>query len=121
MHRGLLIGIITLYILAQLICNAVEDQAMLTSTNISDVQDMMSHSTTVSTDALGQIVSSITGVFSTIGTWINKYILFDYTIFKDYDPVTGTTTANQLAIFRFLLIGMGFAVLVDFYRVLRGN
>jgi hypothetical protein len=40
-------------------------------------------------------------------------------MFKDYDPATGTTTANDFAIFRYLLIAIGAVMVIELVIVLR--
>jgi hypothetical protein len=51
-----------------------------------------------------------------------KVVTFDYTMFKDIhnlDPVTGKPMANDFAIFRYLLIGIGIVMIVELVLVLR--
>ncbi len=114
MHRGLWIAMVTFYILGQLICNAVEDNSMLVNT---DVTEVTTYSQTVSVDALGQI----SAVLGKAWSFIDKYILFDYTIFKTVDPGTGVATDSPLVIFKYILIGIFSIMIIDLFRVLRGN
>ena len=117
MATRLLIGMITFYILATLICNVGEGQAMAHSIN-TDMEAGLGHNTVQSTDALGATTTFWTMGANTLGL-IWKVVAFDYSLFKDVDPVTGTATANDWAILRYMLIAIGIAIVIDFIVVLR--
>jgi len=89
------------------------------ATGIStDMTALSQYSQTESVDTAGNKADFLSlggNVLSTIG----KVITFDYTMFKDYDPGTGTSTANDFAIFRYLLIAIGAVMIVELVIVLR--
>jgi hypothetical protein len=117
MATRLLIGMITFYILATLICNVGEGQAMAHSID-TDMEGGLGHNTVQSTDALGATTTFWTATTNTLAL-IWKVVWFDYSVFKDVDPATGDPVANDWAIVRYMLIAIGIAIVIDFIVVLR--
>lgn len=108
-NTRLLIGLITFFILAQVICNFIEGNDMLTQANIDFTQNMTSHRYTTTTDIEGG-----EGTFVSKGIdFLSKLFIFDYSIFYDIDPVTGEKTSNDFYIFRLFLIAVGIAMWID--------
>jgi hypothetical protein len=117
MSSRLWIGMITFYVLAILVCNVIEG-AQMTQGISSDLSYMTQYSQTKSTDTAGNVADFWTVGANTLSTF-GKIVTFDYTMFKDYDPGTGTSTANDFAIFRYLLIAIGIVMVVEIVIVLR--
>ena len=117
MSSRLWIGMITFYILAIVVCNVVEG-AQMTQGISSDLSYMTQYSQTKSTDTAGNVADFWTVGANTLNTF-GKIVTFDYTMFKDYDPGTGTSAANDFAIFRYLLIAIGIVMVVEIVIVLR--
>ena len=114
MSTKLWIGLITFYILAQLICNFVENEAMITQANTDNITSFISYSQTTSVDsATGNTVTW----FDKMWDFISEVVFFDYTIFKNVDPVTGVATDNNWVIFRYLLIAIGIVVIIEVFLV----
>ncbi len=114
----LLIALVWLYIGAQLICNVFEDNMMYANANISASDNTTEYSITESVGLTNDTAS----YFSTgkeILRFFGKLFFFDYTIFKNYDAITMTTTANDFAIVRYLLIGIGTIMFIDLLVTLR--
>jgi len=125
----LLIGLLTFYILAQLICNALSGEDMLTSTNVIAISE------TPQTSATG-VTEPDTGAsaeFALPGSgFINRLkeiFLFDYPMFYDvrsglsesqcstaggtWQSSTSTCKiANDFSLFRYMLIVVGFVTLI---------
>jgi hypothetical protein len=108
---------ITFYVLAIVVCNVIEGAQMTTGVS-TDLTYMTQYSQTKSTDTAGNIADFWTVGTSALSTF-GKIITFDYTIFKDYDPGTGTSTANDFAIFRYMLIAIGIVLVFEIVIVLR--
>ena len=117
MSSRLWIGMLMFYVLAIVICNVIEG-AQMTSGISADMTPMTQYSQTKSTDTAGNAADFWTPGVSTLST-IGKIITFDYTMFKDYDPATGTTTANDFVIFRYLLIAIGVVMVFELILTLR--
>ena len=117
MSSRLWIGMITFYVLAIVVCNVIEG-AQMTQGISSDLSYMTQYSQTKSTDTAGNVADFWTVGANTLDTF-GKIVTFDYTMFKDYDPGTGTSTANDFAIFRYLLIAIGIVMVVEIVIVLR--
>jgi len=117
MATRLLIGMITFWILATVVCNVGEGQAMAHSID-TQMTGGLQHNEVQSTDALGATVTFWTMGANTLGL-IWKVATFDYSVFKDVDPVTGNAVANDWAIARYLLIAIGIVIVIDFIVVLR--
>lgn len=79
-------------------CNMLEGEDEYLSGSIAD--EMVQHSYTTSTTASGTESNFITTSIS----WFDRYILFDYSVFYDVDPVTGVKTANDFAVIRYFAI-----------------
>ena len=108
------------YVLAIVVCNVIEGAQMATGIS-TDITPMSQYSQTKSTDTAGNVADFWTVGASTLGT-IGKIVTFDYTIFKDIhdiDPATGLPRANDFAIFRYLLIGIGIVMIIELIIVLR--
>ena len=117
MSSRLWIGMLMFYVFAVVICNVIEGAQMATGIS-TDMTALSQYSQTESVDTAGNKADFLSlggNVLSTIG----KVITFDYTMFKDYDPGTGTSTANDFAIFRYLLIAIGAVMIVELVIVLR--
>jgi hypothetical protein len=113
MSTKLFIGIIMFYIIAQVLCNIVDGNAMVTAANVADTGDLANSSVTTSTDSSGTpatYVSMAGSFFTTVG----KVIFFDYTIFRNLDG-----TANDFVILRYLLIAIGIVIIVETAIVFR--
>jgi hypothetical protein len=119
MSSRLWIGMITFYVLAIVVCNVIEGAQMTQGIN-TDMTSMTQYSQTKSTDTVGNISDFWTPGVNALAT-IGKVITFDYTIFKDYDPGTGTSTANDFVIFRYLLIAIGFVMVLEIILAIRGS
>jgi hypothetical protein len=119
MSSRLWIGMIFFYVLAIVVCNVIEGAQMTTGIS-TDMTSMTQYSQTKSTDTVGNIADFWTVGANTLAT-IGKVVTFDYTMFKDYDPGTGTSTANDFAIFRYLLIGIGFVMILEIILAIRGS
>lgn len=117
MSSRLWIGMLMFYVLAIVICNVIEGAQMTTGIS-TDMTAMTQYSQTKSTDTAGNTADFWTLGANTLSTF-GKVITFDYTMFKDYDAGTGTTTANDFAIFRYLLIAIGAVMVVELVLVLR--
>lgn len=109
MSTRLWIGIITFYILAQIICNFVEGNNMVTDANIIEAQENLAHQHTTTVDTEGTSDSFI----SKAKDFITKIVFFDYSMFYDIDPASGEKTANNFVIIRYLLIAIGIVILVE--------
>jgi len=105
------------YVLAIVVCNVIEG-AQMTQGISSDLSYMTQYSQTKSTDTAGNVADFWTVGANTLSTF-GKIVTFDYTMFKDYDPATGTSTANDFSIFRYLLIAIGIVMVVEIVIVLR--
>jgi hypothetical protein len=117
MSSRLWIGMITFYVLAIVICNVIEGAQMTTGIS-TDMTPMTQYSQTKSTDSAGNTADFWTVGASTLAT-IGKVVTFDYSVFKDYDPGTGTSTANDFVIFRYLLIAIGAVMIFELILALR--
>ena len=117
MSSRLWIGMLMFYVFAIVICNVIEG-AQMTQGVSTDMTSMTQYSQTKSTDTAGNVADFWTMGTNTLST-IGKVVTFDYTMFKNYDPATGTTTANDFAIFRYLLIAIGAVMIIEFVIVLR--
>jgi len=117
MSSRLWIGMLMFYVFAIVICNVIEG-AQMTQGVSTDMTSMTQYSQTKSTDTAGNVADFWTMGANTLSTF-GKIVTFDYTMFKDYDPATGTTTANDFAIFRYLLIAIGVVMIVEIVIVLR--
>lgn len=109
MSTRLFIGVLTFYIMAQIICNFVEGNNMVTNANIIEAQEDLQHSTTTTTDIAGTEDT----FFSNAKDTITRIVFFKYSIFYDVDPDTGEQTANQFVVIRYLLFGLGIAILFE--------
>ena len=109
MSTRLFIGILTFYILAQVICNFMEGNNMVTNANIIEAQENLEHQHTTTIDTGGTEGSFI----SKSVTFITKVVFFDYSMFYDIDPVTGAKTSNGFVIIRYLLIAIGVVMLIE--------
>lgn len=114
-NARLWIGAISLYIILQIWCTAIEGTSMYNQALATDVEQMVQHEQTTTTTSLGNTIT----FFDKAWDFVSKVVFWDYTIFKDVDPTTGENTANQLAIFRYLGIAVGFVLLVDLVVILR--
>ena len=117
MSSRLWIGMLMFYVLAIVICNVIEG-AQMTQGISTDMTSMTQYSQTKSTDTAGNVADFWTMGTNTLSV-IGKIVTFDYTMFKNYDPATGTTTANDFVIFRYLLIAIGAVMVVELVLVLR--
>lgn len=117
MSSRLWIGMLMFYVFAIVICNVIEGASMTQGVS-TDMTAMTQYSQTKSTDTAGNTADFWTVGANTLST-IGKVVTFDYTMFKDYDPATGTTTANDFALFRYLLIAIGAVMIVELVIVLR--
>lgn len=106
MDKGLLLFFLSFWITAQVICNFVDGNDMVTSANVADLGSMASSTTTTSVDTTGTPATYVamgTGFFEKV----NKLAFFDYTIFRNLDG-----TANDFVIFRYFLIAIGLITIV---------
>lgn len=101
----------TLFILAQFVCNFVEDESMYTSAMAEDIQGMTAYDETTSVTDIGNTVSW----FDKAWDFVSKLVFFDYTIFKHYDPETGVITANNFVIFRWMLMAIGIVLIIEVF------
>ncbi len=108
---------ITFYVLAIVVCNVIEGAQMTQGVN-TDMTAMVQHSQTKSTDTAGNVADFWTVGANMLSTF-GKVVTFDYTMFYDYDAGTGTSTANDFSIFRYLLIAIGIVMVVEIIIVLR--
>lgn len=109
MSTRLFIGLLTFYVLMQVVCNFYEGNSMVTNANIMESQQMLNHQYTTTVDTEGSEGSFISKSI----TFITKVVFFDYSLFYDIDPVTGEKTANNLVIFRYILLALGVVVLLE--------
>ena len=79
-------------------CNMLEGEDDYLQGSIAD--EMVQHSYTTSTTTSGTETNFITAAIS----WFDKYILFDYSVFYDIDPVTGAQSPNDFAVIRYFCI-----------------
>lgn len=96
-------------VLAQIACNVLENNDMIMPDNVAEVQALTEHATTTSISSTGESVTFIDKTWDFLG----RLILFDYSVFKQVDPVTGEITDHPLAIIRYLLICIGAVMLID--------
>ena len=93
------IGIFAFIVIAVTIpCNMLEGQNDYLHGSIAD--EMVQHSYTTSTTTAGTESNFITAGIS----WIDTYILFNYSVFYDIDPTTGAKTPNDFAVIRYFCI-----------------
>jgi hypothetical protein len=109
MSTRLFIGLLTFYVLAQIICNFVEGNNMVTNANIMEAQENLEHQHTVTVDTEGTEGSFVSKSIN----FITKVVFFDYSLFYDIDPVSGEKTANNLVILRYMLLAIGVVVLIE--------
>jgi len=115
-----LIGIIWMYVLFTLLLNFYEGATMTRGTDITDLTTYST--TTTSLDTSGNVMATMwqSILDSPVGgaiNWINKYLLFDYSFFRDLNAApdsSGTYPFNDFVIFRWLLIAIGIALIVQF-------
>lgn len=130
MSTKLFIGLLMFYVIAQILGNITDGGQMMTSANVADIQNMQDHGVTTSTDSSGataQFISTGTGFFGTLA----KVVTFDYSLFYDIDStVTDATScaaiggtwqtdyltckvANNLSILRYLLMALGVVIIIE--------
>lgn len=101
-----LIGVIWIFLFAQLICNFYEGQTMY---NNVTMEAFTQYDTTTQTDTLGTAIRAPSIVDEVI-TALGRIFLFDYSIFKniDVDPdANGDYPDNGFVFIRYLLIAIG--------------
>ena len=107
MSTKLFIGTLMFYVIAQILCNICDGNAMVTNTNVADIGGLGTSSVTTSTDSSGtpaQYVAMGSSFFTVVG----KLVFFDFTVFKNLDG-----TSNDWIILRYLLICLGIMLLVE--------
>ena len=117
-----LIGMITFFLLATLMLNWYEGNAMTDNTNI--LSDSEYETTTTNPDTSGDVIMTmVQGVLdfgSGIIEFVNKYFLFDYICFRDlnatpYTNAQGDTEYpyNDFVILRWMLVAIGIVILIQ--------
>jgi hypothetical protein len=101
-----LIALMVFFVLAQILCNWVEDNPLVY--NASPNILVGSDDKTIPID----IQAPLTFV-NRIINFCGDLFLFDYSVFKDVDPVTGVATDNDFVIFRYILICFGVVMWTD--------
>ncbi len=126
MSTRLFIGIITFFILAQVICNFVEGNSFLTGANVADIQAATNHTYTTTASSSGTGVSFVDKTVD----FFDKLLFFDYSIFKDVDystteaacaaiggewdsTISACKTANDFAILRYMFIAIGLVMWIE--------
>lgn len=117
MSTRLFIGMITFYILAQVMCNVMDGNPMVQGVS-TDMTAGTQYSQVTSEDSNQNTANFWTMGASTLST-IGKIVVFDYSMFYEVDPVTGVKTANDWSLIRYLLIAIGIVMIIEFVIVLR--
>lgn len=113
MSTKLFIGTLMFYIIAQILCNIVDGNDMITNSNTADIGGLSTSSVTMSSDTSNtpaQYVSMGGSFFTTVG----KLVFFDFSIFRNTDG-----TPNDWVVLRYLLMAIGLLLLVEAALVFR--
>jgi hypothetical protein len=81
----------------------------------SIADEMVQHSYTTSTTTAGTESNFITQSIS----WVDKYLLFNYSIFYDVDSITGAQTPNDFAVIRYFCIICLIGLLLSIFFLMR--
>lgn len=108
----LLIGMLFFYIFAQILCNIGEGNQPTTNTDLTDMQAMTQFNTTT-TSSSSQPSQAYPTASPTLWNKISQILFFNYSLFYDYDPVTGNKTPNIFMLLRYFLVAIGIVILID--------
>ena len=110
------VGILSFLLLVALACNMLEGENTYVTGAPLD-SELIDHSFSVSTTSSGTNSN-----FITMGIdWIDKYLLFHYSVFYDVDPVTGTQAPNDFVIIRYMCIIMMVGLLINLFVLFRAS
>ena len=129
MSTRLFIGVITFYVLAQVICNFVEGNNYLTNANVAEIKTMTNTTLTSSASTTGTSTNFVDIGNTAIGT-VKKLLFFDYSIFKDVDystteaactiiggqwdsSISACKTDNDFVILKYMFIAIGIVMFVE--------
>lgn len=114
MPNRLLIGMLSFLILVSVVCNMLEGQnAYVTGAPLDS--ELINRDYTTSTTTSGTQSNFISMAIN----FLDKYILFHYSLFYDVDPVTGVNTDNDFAIIRYLCIMILVVIAINLFILLR--
>jgi hypothetical protein len=102
-----MIGLIILFVIAQILCNWVDNKPMMSGTNPNILVDPNTNR------PIPIDINTPVTVVNSVVKFCSELFFFDYTVFYNIDPITGVATDNDFVIIRWALIAFGLVMWLD--------